>query len=328
MPMVNNVISFLDKKLFYCKKFRAFFSSLLYNSTMLKSMTGYGRASLVTNRGRFVAEVHSVNRKHLEVQMALPSDFLAFDNELRQLISKHILRGQVTLRLSGYFEQDAATGMIPNLPRIRQITRAWNTIAKDLNITMSSDSLLNLLMNQDDLLLQESALQDNKECLQEILAVVEKALQECVAARKREGMILQQDLMDRLTKLEGWVQSIQQQAPQVVERYRTKLEARLKEMLPGLPENDPSVLREVCLYADRVDIAEEVTRYHSHLQHLKEILLGTAESNGKKLDFLLQELMREISTMGSKMTDQIVSRVVIDSKTELERIREQIQNIE
>lgn len=292
---------------------------------MLRSMTGYGRAVLEVPLGRIVAEIQSVNRKHFETNIILPKELSRFDSELRKVLGKAISRGQVTLKIFVYFEQGAPVIIKANLPLARQIKNAWDTIADDLGI--KQEFSLALLANETDILVHEEELEEEEALRTAIHDAVQLAMINFMNMREKEGALLQQDISDRIGLLKGWIQQISARAPGASEKYRQKLMERLKELGLGNIENEERILREVALYAERMDITEEAIRFHSHLQQAEQLLVSQVPV-GKTFDFLLQELNREINTIGSKASDVEVTRLVVDVKSELERIREQIQNIE
>lgn len=292
---------------------------------MLKSMTAYGRACLETPLGRFNAEIQSVNRKHLEINIFLPQELTRFESDLRKLLGTVISRGQVTLKVSAYFEQGTPIVIKANLPLARQAKKAWETIAADLGL--KEEFKLAMLANEPGVLIHEEELQDEEQYLELLKEVVNQALSNFMTMREIEGKALQQDIAERIVNLKNWIEKIVVRSPGATERYRQKLTERLKEVCSGAVENEERVLREVAVYAERIDIAEEATRFRSHLNQVEELLKSDVPI-GKTFEFLLQELNREINTIGSKASDVEVTRLVVEIKSELERIREQIQNIE
>jgi uncharacterized protein (TIGR00255 family) len=294
---------------------------------MLKSMTAYGRASLISSLGHFSIEIQSVNRKHLEINTVLPKEFLRFDAEIKRWISMVVGRGQVNVRINVSFEQTTPLKVIPNLALAHQIKQAWNDLASALQVTIDDSSLIRVLSNQSEILLYDDDLQHETEYKNVLKELVDQALIHLVAMKTKEGASLLDDMMGRLGVLSKTIKCIAEKAPGATVRYQEKLKERVQEALGASIENEERILREVCVYADKIDIAEELTRFDSHLSQMHQ-LLQSKQAVGKTLEFLIQELNREINTIGSKSSDVDVSRFVIEIKTELERIREQIQNIE
>lgn len=294
---------------------------------MLTSMTAYGRAQIATALGRFVAEIQSVNRKHLEITINLPKELLRFETDIRKYISQKVVRGSISVKLDAYFDAVTPLVVIPNLPLARQIKGAWDAIAKELGVAEQPFSLA-LLANEPALFQYSEELKDEERYRSDILKVIDAALQPFIAMRQHEGEVLQKDITMRLSNMRQWLSQIIVLVPGATERYRQKLMDRLEEVLPGSVDNEERILREIALYAERIDITEEITRFNSHLDQSEQLLRSQQQGIGKTFEFLLQELNREANTIASKSSDATVSRLVVDVKSTLEKIREQIQNVE
>lgn len=295
---------------------------------MLKSMTAYGRTSLSTSVGSFTVEIQSVNRKHLEINVFLPRELSRFESDIRKMINKVVTRGQVSVKVFANFERSTPVVVTPNLPLAKQLKSAWETIAKELKLDASQAFSLNMLLGESGVICYGEDLQHEETYRTEICQAVDGALKDFMRMRVHEGESLQRDIEARLINLRRCLNEIAKLSPNATEKYRQKLMERLQEILPGAIENEERILREVCLYAEKIDITEEITRFFSHLHQCETLLKGDSNSVGKTFEFLLQELGREINTIGSKSSDVDVSRLVIEVKSELEKIREQIQNIE
>lgn len=293
---------------------------------MLKSMTAYGRASLTTAVGRFTVEIQSVNRKHLEINMFLSKELQRFEHAIRKTLSSAITRGQITVKLFAHFDQTSPVTVSPNIPLARQMKSAWETIAKELGLSPTIS--LDMLANQEDLLVYDEELQNEETYRVSVLEVLETALNKFKQMRLREGEALQEDIAGRLKHLRDCIDKIAVKAPTATAKYRQKLLERINEVVPGAVENEERILREVCLYAEKIDIAEEITRFNSHLGQCADLLQSDNAHVGKTFEFLLQELGRETNTIGSKSSDIDVAKLVIEIKSDLERMREQIQNVE
>lgn len=294
---------------------------------MLKSMTAYGRASLNTKAGHFVIEIQSVNRKFLDIQVILPRELSQFDIELKKWLMPYLARGQVTIKVNVFFEGGVPFIVRPNLPLARQLKAAWIEIAKDLDLDQE-EFRLSLLKETEGLLSYEENREEEENYRQILKQVLEVALEGFLNMKVQEGSVLQADSVQRLEHIRQGMRIVQQKTPFATKKYREKLVARLEELLPGQIENEERILREIALFAEKIDIAEEITRFLCHLSHFEELLASTTLSVGKTLEFVLQELNREINTIGSKSSDLEIAHAVIDIKSELERIREQIQNVE
>ncbi len=294
---------------------------------MLKSMTAYGRASLTTSAGHFVIEIQSVNRKFLDVQVTLPHELNQFDIELKKWLLPYVARGQVSIKVACSFEEKAPFIIRPNLPLARQMKQAWNDIIQDLKL-QEQEFQLSLLASATDLLHYEENLEEEETYRQALKQTLDAALKSFLQMKTQEGAVLQADISQRLKTIRQAMHVVEQKAPFAPQKYREKLVARLEELLPGHVENEERILREIALFAEKIDIAEEITRFLCHLVHVDELMQSTTHGVGKTLEFVLQELNREINTIGSKSSDLEIARAVIDIKSELERIREQIQNVE
>jgi len=295
---------------------------------MLKSMTAFGRTTLTNPNGCFTVELQTVNRKHLEINVFIPRELLRFEVDIRKWISSAISRGQVTLKLSALFNNASPLNAKPNLPLARQLKHAWDKIAEDLGLPPEKGFSLDMLSEERDIILYEDNLQDETVFKNDLQNAVTMALDKLMQMKLIEGAALHKDIAQRLQKLRALIQPIHALAPTATTKYRQKLVERLNELLSGHIENEERILREVGIYAEKIDIAEELTRLDSHLQQFGDLIEYSEDSIGKTLDFLLQEMNREINTIGSKSSELEISQIVVEAKSELERIREQIQNIE
>ncbi len=289
---------------------------------MLRSMTGFGRSSVALKRGSFVLELQSVNRKYLESVIFLPKEISSFEIELKKSISKKISRGQITLRISFFPSQEGIEEFLPNIEYLESLKKGWEKIARKLKIESNID--LNFLVGQLKYTKEENPnIEFEKESL---LKSLDKALLELIAMKDREGKALYQDIKKRLKLIESMLLKIEKMGKAAFKKYEMKLREKLLEFLKEqMPEE--RIIRETAIYAEKVDIAEEITRLKSHIKQFN-FLMEKEEIVGRKLDFLLQEMMREANTIASKSCDKDVSQEIVDIKSELEKIREQVQNIE
>jgi uncharacterized protein (TIGR00255 family) len=295
---------------------------------MLRSMTAYGRVCITTPFGRLTVEIQSLNRRHLEIHTTLPREWLGFDSDIKASVAQEIHRGHVTVTVSAAFERESPLAVTPNLALVQQLKEAWGKIAGALQIPLEPSLCLGLLAKEPGVLLYEVNLKDEAECRNALLQALTLCLKQLIAMKQQEGERLLADILPRLDKMRSAMGEIAEKAPQAVKRFRQRLKERLEEVLSGCVENEEKILREVSIYAEKVDIAEEITRFESHLMQGEQLLHADTISVGKTLEFLLQELNREINTIASKASDVEVGRLVIAIKAELERVREQIQNVE
>ncbi len=300
------------------------------NSFHLKSMTAYGRGAATFAYGRFTIEIQSVNRRYLEVSVSLPRLFMRYEIDIRKKVAAFVGRGMVNVSLTWKSDARQPISVVPNLSLAKAVKRAWESLALELGLEESIS--LSLIAQEKELLLYEDELIEEEVYQKTLNAALEEALGALLLMKQQEGETLLHDLLDRLAVLQEKIVHIEELSVEGPEKYRQKLSSRIEELFSGNPENEERILREIAIYSERVDITEEIVRFKSHLEqcgHLLEKPLERAtETRGKTLDFLLQELHREINTIGSKASDLTIASHVVTIKSELEKIREQVQNIE
>jgi len=291
---------------------------------MIKSMTGYGKGEAAGAAGRCTVEIRTVNHRYGEVTVKLPRSFLAYEHELRKAAAARIKRGKADLFIQ-WEEANGAVQVPPlNLAAARGYQAAFLELAHELRL--SPDIPLSLILAQKNVL-QEAAGEEQPDLLPQVLQAVQVALDALDAMRLREGEALERDLRERRQGLAELVAQVAERAPLVVEEYQSKLRQRLMKLLNDTELDPQRLAQEVALMADRCDVTEELVRLQSHFVQFDEAL-ALAEPVGRKLDFLMQELNREVNTIGSKANDAQVTSLVVQMKAELERMREQVQNIE
>ena len=294
---------------------------------MMKSMTGYGRGECTAKGASITVELNSVNRKQAEVSLSVPSELESIEPGLRDLILASVSRGRVSGRVVlQYTGSSRASSVAVNETQAKAYRRELSKLAKSLEIpdNLSMEGLLRLpgvLENTQPTL-------DAKAFRAPIKSALGQALEGLLSMREKEGGILGRDLAKRLAKLRRIVKRVAKLAPDVLKHHRERLIERLKKTNVEVPDmDDDRLLREIVYYTDRTDISEELTRLGSHFVQLEECLSDVVPV-GRKLDFLAQEMFREINTIGSKANDANISSEVVTLKTELEKIREQVQNVE
>jgi len=292
----------------------------------LRSMTGYGRGEASARGIRVEVEVNSVNRKQFEVRLNLPRALISLESRMVELIQGSVSRGQVaggvTVHAADSLKRKSfKIDSVLAASYITELRRTAKTLK--LNDTLSASLLLELPG-----VVTHSGAEEDAEYVWPVLEkALKMAIRRLVAMRSREGAVLGEDLNRRVTILESYLSTVRSLAPDVTTRYREALVKRLDQAGLALDLHDPILVRELTVFADRSDITEEITRLESHLQQARG-LMKSAEPAGRTLDFLAQEMFREINTIGSKANEVQITRQVIEFKTELERIREQVQNIE
>ncbi len=291
----------------------------------MKSMTGFGRSEREAPFGKLVIEIQSVNRKYFELNIALPKEFSRFENDLRKKISEQVQRGLVSVRVYVFPTETSLENLLPDVHLLKSLQEGWEKIAEQLGYGKKAVDLPFLMANYGALSHVKSVKTDDVAPIQDCLDI---ALTSLDSMRKAEGAMLAEDIRSRLKAMEQKMTEIEEMSPDAVTKMRQKLKERMEEIFSQPEQIDERLLREVALYAERVDIAEEITRFRSHLVQYRDLLHGKAGPVGRKMDFLTQEMGREINTIGSKSMDYRISHLVVDVKAELEKVREQIQNIE
>lgn len=290
---------------------------------MLSSMTGFGRAVSEAHFGKLTVEVQSINRKYLEIFVSLPKELSRFELDVRKWIGEFISRGQVSVRIFLSPNKEALLSSLPDVKILKDLKKKWEKIAKELKTDPAAIDLPFLMQYLPAQPKQDLADDDNLAVLK---ASVAKALENLVKMKKAEGKALGKDLSDRLKNLENLIGQVEKHSPDATKKMRQKLVEKMQEVLEPGAELEERLLREVALFAEKVDITEEITRFHSHIAQFKGVL--KEGSVGRKMDFLIQEMGRETNTIGSKSSEAAISRIVIEMKSELEKMREQIQNLE
>ena len=292
---------------------------------MIKSMTGYGRAVETVNGREFTVEVRSVNNRYLDASVRLPRLLSFAEDAVKSRIKNAVSRGKVEMFVTVHTEGGEEVTVTLNthvlegyLTAMRQMVEKYGV--KD-EITTASLSRMN------DVFSVEKPDVDEEQLLADLLSVVDQALESYNAMRAKEGAALDADLRARGNTILELVSQVEQGNGQTVIDYRARLEAKLREVLANTAIDESRILTEAAIFADKVAVDEETVRLRSHLQQMNE-MLTSGGAIGRKLDFLLQEMNREANTIGSKCTDVKLARIVVDIKAELEKIREQTQNIE
>jgi len=292
---------------------------------MIKSMTGYGKAVVETETGRTTVEIRSVNHRYGEVFVKMPRSFLAFENDVRKAVGDRLKRGKIEVFVQR--EEDTAGQHRPlvNVGLARAYREAFDHLRTELGIY--DPVTLPLILSQKDVLASQEEGVDEDMLRGELLQAVRGAVEAMEAMRGREGEALLADLRERRQTLATLIGRVAERAPAVVAEYAQKLRERLAQLLADTALDEARLAQEVALLADRCDVTEELVRFRSHLTQFDETI-ALAEPVGRKLDFLMQELNREVNTIGSKANDAGMAAIVVDLKAELEKIREQVQNIE
>lgn len=292
---------------------------------MVKSMTGYGRAVETVNGREFTVEVRSVNNRYLDCTVKLPRGLSFGEDAVKQAVKATISRGKVDVFVSVRSEGAQDTAVSLNKPMVEGYLAALKQLQTDYGVT--GEITVSMLSGLPDVFLLDKPQVDEQQLLADFLSVAEKALTSFNAMRTTEGAALAEDLRSRGETILSLVSQVEAGSPQTVADYRARLEAKLQEVLANTSIDESRILTEAAIFADKVAVDEETVRLRSHLSQMNT-MLASGGPIGRKLDFLLQEMNREANTIGSKCSDVRLARVVVEIKAELEKIREQTQNIE
>jgi uncharacterized protein (TIGR00255 family) len=291
----------------------------------MKSMTGYGRGEAAQDGFKITIEASSVNRKQMEIALNLPRDLEVLEAQIRDEINRRVARGRLTVRLSVHAGEGAGR-MKLDTDLAKAYARELRALAKTLRLP--DDITLDMLARAPGVLQTSEEIPEAESLWPAVSKALKTALDEMVKMREREGGFLGKDLKARITEMRAGVARVQKMAPQVTERYRAQLLTRIKSAGLETPAlDDERLMKEVFYFADRADVSEELTRLQSHFQQFDDCV-KSKEPVGRTLDFLSQEINREVNTLGSKANDSLISREVVTLKTELEKFREQVQNVE
>ncbi len=292
---------------------------------MIRSMTGYGRSQQTVDGMNITLEVKSVNHRYFEFSTRLPRSYSFLEEKLKTFFSGTISRGKVECSVSIETLEEPDTVITLNHPLLKSYLQAYKELTDDYAIP--NDISVSSLSRVTDLFIVRKQEADEEKIWAAVSAVAAAALENFTAMREREGAKLKDDVSQRLDIILDRVSFIEERSPETVREYNEKLVARLKELLGDTSIDEQRILTEAAIFADKIAVAEETVRLRSHVSQLRSFLDSDGPI-GKKMDFLVQELNREANTTGSKCQDVEIARRVVDIKAEIEKIREQIQNIE
>ena len=294
---------------------------------MVKSMTGFGRGEYSDEKRNIVCEIKSVNHRYSEVSVKMPRRYMFCEEDIKKAVKAEARRGKIdcSIMVENVTESDFKISL--NRPVVAQYMENLSAIKEEFGIGGEID--IRLISGLPEVMKQIPEIEDENEIKAALLTAVEAALKALTSMRLAEGAKLAEDLLMRGDLIRGIVANIETRAEEVPKEYARRLKDRIADLLDGaveIPEEKIAV--EAAIFADKCNITEEITRLKSHLDQLKTILAGPDETKGKKLDFLVQEMNREANTIGSKANDIEITNRMLDIKAEIEKIREQVQNIE
>jgi uncharacterized protein (TIGR00255 family) len=292
---------------------------------MIKSMTGYGRGEWQEDEKRVEVEVKSFNHRYLDISPHLPRRLNSLEAQVRNVIKQRVSRGRVEVSVQIEDSSLVEQRLELDVPLARDYHLALKTLQQELGIP--GEIRLETLANFRDIFTRKEVETDLEREWASLQTALEAALRSLEQMRQDEGLALRGDFLGRLAAIEGMAREIEKKAPLALEACRDRLAERVQELSRGLPIDEARLAQEVAYLAERSDITEELVRIRSHLNQFREVLDGS-EPAGRKLEFLLQEINREANTIGSKASDAGIAQVAVEIKSELEKMREQVQNVE
>ena len=292
--------------------------------SMISSMTGYGRCEIEENERKVLVEINSVNHRYLDLNIKVPRLLMHLEDQIRKMIKEKVARGKVEIAISSQSVAKEDLEIIVNKAMGAAYLEGLRKLGSQLGL--EDDLKLSALMNVSELVTVQKKMDDEEQ-----VTIIEKALSGALEAframRAKEGEHLREDILGKNETLRQMVQEIEAKSPEVVAGYKERLDNRLAQLLNEAQVDEARIATEVALFADKCAIDEEVTRLKSHIKQLEDIL-NEGGTVGRKLDFLMQEMNREANTIGSKANNYEITKIVVALKTEIEKIREQVQNIE
>lgn len=292
---------------------------------MAMSMTGFGRCETTVNGRQITVEMKSVNHRYFEFSCRTTRGYSFLEDKLKKYVSQKISRGKVDMYVSITESEDSQVDVTINKPLASGYVNAIHTLATEYNIP--DDLSVSVLTRYSDIFQIHKEEQDEEQIFADVKVALDVALDSFLDMRKAEGQKLKEDVLSRVDTIMSIVAEIEKRSPLTVEEYRLKLTKRIADMLSNADIDEQRILTEAAIFADKVAVDEETVRLRSHFEQMKSFFESDVPI-GRKLDFIVQEMNREANTIGSKVTDATLAHKVVDIKSEIEKIREQIQNIE
>lgn len=292
---------------------------------MIKSMTGFGRYEYQLDSKKYTVELKSVNHRYLDVNIRMPKKLNLFEASIRALLKQYAARGKVDIFITYEDTAQEQAALKYNAALAAEYVKYFRQMSEEFGV--ENDLRASVLARCPEVLEMEAQEEDEEELWKGLKATLEGAFERFVETRETEGEHLKQDILEKLANMEMFVAKIEEHSPEIVARYRAKLEEKMQEILADTQIEENRIAAEVILFADKICTDEEIVRLKSHISHMRDTLDLTGDI-GRKLDFIAQEMNREANTTLSKANDLEISNYAIDLKTEIEKIREQIQNIE
>ena len=292
---------------------------------MIKSMTGFGRCEVLKESRKFTVELKSVNHRYLDVNIRMPKKLNYFETSIRTLLKQYANRGKVDIFITYEDTSESQVSLKYNASLAAEYMKYFKQMEEEFGL--ENDIRVSALSRYPEVITMEEQCEDEEELWNGLKEALEGAFTQFVETRKTEGQNLKQDILEKLTGMEKLVAFIEERSPEIIAQYRARLEEKVGELLKDTQMEESRIAAEVILFADKICTDEEVVRLKSHISHMRDTL-EEKEGIGRKLDFIAQEMNREANTILSKANDLEVSNCAISLKTEIEKVREQIQNIE
>ncbi|MEE1248923.1 MAG: YicC/YloC family endoribonuclease [Lachnospiraceae bacterium] len=292
---------------------------------MIKSMTGFGRSEILENNRKFTVEIKSVNHRYLDINIKMPKKLNVFESAIRSFLKEHMERGKVDVYITYEDYTESNFALQYNEAVAAEYLSRLNHMAEKFGL--ENDIKVSTLSRYPEVFTLEEQMVDEKEVGALLMKALEPAMEQFTASRIKEGEHLKNDLLEKLDVMLTYVQFIEERSPLIMHDYKEKLEAKIAELLGDNQVDESRIATEVTIFSDKICVDEEVVRLRSHIESTRDVLTGGG-CVGRKLDFIAQELNREANTILSKANDLAISNVGIELKTDIEKIREQIQNIE
>ncbi len=293
---------------------------------MIKSMTGFGRCEVAEGQRRFVVEMKGVNHRYLDVNIRMPKKLNFFETAIRSLLKQSVQRGKVDIFITYEDLSESQVSLKYNETLAGEYLKYFQQMQETFGL--ENDVRVSHLSRCPEVLTMEEQAVDEEELWNELKKALSGAISQFVETRSTEGENLKKDLLEKLDDMLMLTEQIEKRSPQIIAEYREKLETKVKELLEDTQIEESRIAAEVVMFADKICTDEEIVRLRSHIVHMKETLKSDENGIGRKLDFIAQEMNREANTILSKANDLETSNVGINLKTENEKVREQIQNIE
>lgn len=292
---------------------------------MIRSMTGYGRHQAVIDGLDITVEIKSVNHRYFEFSARTPRGYSFIEDKLKSYVQSRMARGKVDVYVTISAVEDTASEVIVNMPLAQSYYNGLRALVDELHVR--DDISATTIARMPDVFTVHKAVADEEKITKDILSVTEQAVDRFIEMRQTEGARLRDDVLSRAATILSLVERVEERVPQTLAEYTERLRTRIAELIGDVKLDEQRLITEIAIFADKIAVDEETVRLRSHLKQLDD-MLSADEPVGRKLDFLVQEMNREANTIGSKSQDTQLAHIVVDIKAEIEKIREQIQNME